>query len=132
MYSGSQKCLSAPPGGAPFAMSERAMEKLKGRKTKPATYNLDMNLIGDYWGWFNSRSYHPTGGPGGGVGGGWWGSAGVVVRVWLMCVCVCACVCVHVCVCVFAHACVVCLACARVHVCVNLTPPLLPLPPPQA
>ncbi|GBF94809.1 hypothetical protein Rsub_07981 [Raphidocelis subcapitata] len=50
MYSGSQKCLSAPPGGAPFAMSARAMEKLKGRKTKPATYNLDMNLIGDYWG----------------------------------------------------------------------------------
>jgi hypothetical protein len=48
MYSGSQKCLSAPPGGAPFAMSERAMEKLKGRKTKPATFNLDMNLIGDY------------------------------------------------------------------------------------
>lgn len=62
MYSGSQKCLSAPPGGAPFAMSERAMEKLKGRKTKPATFNLDMNLIGDYWGWFNSRSYHHTGG----------------------------------------------------------------------
>lgn len=48
MCSGSQKCLSAPPGGAPFAMSERAMEKLKGRKTKPATFNLDMNLIGDY------------------------------------------------------------------------------------
>ncbi|KAI8464731.1 MAG: alanine-glyoxylate transaminase [Monoraphidium minutum] len=61
MYSGSQKCLSAPPGGAPFAMSERAMEKLRGRKTKPATFNLDMNLIGDYWGWFGSRSYHHTG-----------------------------------------------------------------------
>ncbi|KIY99826.1 Serine--pyruvate aminotransferase [Monoraphidium neglectum] len=61
MYSGSQKCLSAPPGGAPFALSERALEKLKGRKTKPATFNLDMNLIGDYWGWFNSRSYHHTG-----------------------------------------------------------------------
>jgi alanine-glyoxylate transaminase/serine-glyoxylate transaminase/serine-pyruvate transaminase len=50
MYSGSQKCLSAPPGGAPFAMSARALEKLRGRKTKPATYNLDMNLIGDYVG----------------------------------------------------------------------------------
>jgi hypothetical protein len=48
--SGSQKCLSAPPGGAPFALSERALEKLKGRKTKPATFNLDMNLIGDYVG----------------------------------------------------------------------------------
>ena len=21
----------------------------------------DLNLIGDYWGWFNSRSYHHTG-----------------------------------------------------------------------
>ena len=30
-------------------MSERAMEKLKGRKTKPASYLLDMNLMGDYW-----------------------------------------------------------------------------------
>ena len=30
-------------------MSERAMQKLKGRKTKPASYLLDMNLMGDYW-----------------------------------------------------------------------------------
>lgn len=37
------------------------MDKLRSRKTKPATYNLDMNLIGDYWGWFGSRSYHHTG-----------------------------------------------------------------------
>lgn len=28
-------------------MSERAMEKLQNRKTKPATFNLDMNLIGE-------------------------------------------------------------------------------------
>jgi hypothetical protein len=26
-------------------MSQRAVDKLKGRKTKPATYNLDLNLI---------------------------------------------------------------------------------------
>ena len=37
IYSGSQKCLSGPPGAAPFFMSERAMAKLQGRKTKPAT-----------------------------------------------------------------------------------------------
>lgn len=36
-------------GAAPFFMSERAMEKLQSRKSKPATFNLDMNLIGDYW-----------------------------------------------------------------------------------
>ncbi|KAF8062065.1 Agxt [Scenedesmus sp. PABB004] len=61
IYSGSQKCLSGPPGAAPFFMSERAMEKLQSRATKPATFNLDMNLIGDYWGWFGKRSYHHTG-----------------------------------------------------------------------
>lgn len=42
-------------------MSERAMEKLHSRKSKPATFNLDMNLIGDYWGWYGKRSYHHTG-----------------------------------------------------------------------
>jgi alanine-glyoxylate transaminase/serine-glyoxylate transaminase/serine-pyruvate transaminase len=61
IYSGSQKCLSGPPGAAPFFMSERAMEKLQSRKSKPATFNLDMNLIGDYWGWYGKRSYHHTG-----------------------------------------------------------------------
>eukprot|EP00894_Picocystis_sp_ML_P002433 jgi/Pico_ML_1/52950/g3583.t2 len=62
MYSGSQKALSCPPGAAPFIMSENAMRKLKNRKTPPATYNLDMNLIGAYWGWFgNQRFYHHTG-----------------------------------------------------------------------
>ncbi|KAA6421055.1 MAG: alanine-glyoxylate transaminase [Trebouxia sp. A1-2] len=55
MYSGSQKCA------APFFMSERAMKKLKGRKTKVATYMLDMNLVGDYWGWYGKRWYHHTG-----------------------------------------------------------------------
>jgi len=61
IYSGSQKCLSAPPGAAPFFMSERALNKLMNRKTKPATFNLDMTMIGDYWGWFDKRSYHHTG-----------------------------------------------------------------------
>lgn len=30
-------------------MSERAMQKLQGRKTKVASYYFDMNLVGDYW-----------------------------------------------------------------------------------
>ncbi|KIZ02593.1 Serine--pyruvate aminotransferase [Monoraphidium neglectum] len=60
-YTGSQKCLSAPPGAAPLFLGPRAIEKLRGRGTKPATYNLDLNLIGDYWGWFGKRSYHHTG-----------------------------------------------------------------------
>ena len=133
IYSGSQKCLSAPPGAAPLMLNERAMQKLKNRKTKvrggdgamvvgwwlsvglrswrrggcwrwraavlrlaacvscsarvhlptfsnasprpdPPThcrcrrsplqvrsYYLDLNLVGDYWGWFGGRSYHHTG-----------------------------------------------------------------------
>ena len=61
IYSGAQKCLSAPPGSAPLFLSERALEKIKNRKTKVRSYYLDMNLVGDYWGWFGGRSYHHTG-----------------------------------------------------------------------
>ncbi|BDA46134.1 Serine-pyruvate aminotransferase, mitochondrial [Coccomyxa sp. Obi] len=61
IYSGSQKVLAAPPGGAPLFLSQRALDKVRARKTKPGSYNLDLNLIGDYWGWFGSRSYHHTG-----------------------------------------------------------------------
>ena len=41
----------------------QALGALLARKTKPATYNLDMNLIAGYWGWFtpSTRSYHHTG-----------------------------------------------------------------------
>lgn len=60
IYSGSQKVLAAPPGVAPFFLSERALHKIRNRKTKPRTFALDLNLIGDYWGWFGSRSYHHT------------------------------------------------------------------------
>ena len=59
MHNAAKPSLSA--GAAPFFMSERAMKKLKGRKTKVATYNLDMNLVGDYWGWYGKRWYHHTG-----------------------------------------------------------------------
>ena len=34
IYSGSQKCLSAPPGAAPFMLNDRALEKVKSRKSK--------------------------------------------------------------------------------------------------
>ena len=61
IYSGAQKCLSAPPAGAPLFFGPRAMEKLKSRKTKVRSYYLDMLLVGDYWGWYGSRSYHHTG-----------------------------------------------------------------------
>ncbi len=49
-YSGSQKCLGAPPGSAPFSMSQRARDKLAARKTKVASYYFDANLFGANWG----------------------------------------------------------------------------------
>ena len=61
IYSGSQKCLSGPSGAAPFFMSERAMAKLQARQTPVQSFMLDAKLFGDYWGWFDKRSYHHTG-----------------------------------------------------------------------
>ncbi|KAK3272986.1 hypothetical protein CYMTET_18752 [Cymbomonas tetramitiformis] len=61
IYSGAQKVFGCPPGASPFFMSDAAMEKLQSRKTTVATYNMDMKLIGDYWGWYGGRSYHHTG-----------------------------------------------------------------------
>jgi aspartate aminotransferase-like enzyme len=122
VYTGSQKCLSAPPGAAPLMLNDRALAKVRGRKTKVRaaacaaasgwaggwwvagrrssrrgllahcssagprvlfphmpllmplllmllpprllqvqSYYFDLNLVGDYWGWFGSRSYHHTG-----------------------------------------------------------------------
>lgn len=34
IYSGSQKCLSAPPGAAPLMLNDKALQKIKSRKTK--------------------------------------------------------------------------------------------------
>lgn len=49
LYTGSQKCLAAPPGAAPLMLNERALAKIKGRKTKVQSYYFDLNLVGDYW-----------------------------------------------------------------------------------
>jgi alanine-glyoxylate transaminase/serine-glyoxylate transaminase/serine-pyruvate transaminase len=58
-YSGSQKCLNCPPGIAPLTMGERAIEKLKARKTKVANWYLDMSMLMSYWG-SGTRTYHHT------------------------------------------------------------------------
>lgn len=57
-YSGSQKCLNCPPGIAPLTFGERALAKLKSRKTKVANWYLDMTQIMKYWG--GQRTYHHT------------------------------------------------------------------------
>jgi alanine-glyoxylate transaminase / serine-glyoxylate transaminase / serine-pyruvate transaminase len=57
-YSGSQKCLSAPPGLSPASFSERALAKLRARKTKVPSWYLDLGMIAAYWG--GERAYHHT------------------------------------------------------------------------
>ena len=57
-YSGTQKCLSCPPGLAPITFSPKAMEKIKGRASKVQSWYLDMNMVGKYWG--SERTYHHT------------------------------------------------------------------------
>ncbi len=58
IYSGTQKCLSCPPGLSPVSFSERAREVLTQRKTPAQSWYLDLNLIGQYFG--GSRVYHHT------------------------------------------------------------------------
>lgn len=57
-YSGSQKCLSCPPGASPITFGPRAVEVLNNRKTKVANWYLDLTGIGKYWG--KERTYHHT------------------------------------------------------------------------
>ncbi len=57
-YSATQKCLAAPPGLSPVAMSPRAMEVVASRDTKPASWYLDLALIANYWG--GDHVYHHT------------------------------------------------------------------------
>ncbi len=58
VYSGTQKCLSCPPGLAPVSFGPRAMEAIQARKTKIQSWYLDMTMIGRYWG--SDRAYHHT------------------------------------------------------------------------
>lgn len=57
-YSGTQKCLSCPPGLAPITLSERAVETLRKRKSKVQSWYLDLTMVEKYWG--AERTYHHT------------------------------------------------------------------------
>lgn len=60
IYSGTQKCLSAPPGLSPVSFSARAVEVIKSRKHKVVSWFLDMNLVMGYWNGGKKRAYHHT------------------------------------------------------------------------
>jgi len=57
-YSGTQKCLSCPPGLAPITFGDRAMAAIRNRKQKVQSWYLDMSMIERYWG--QERFYHHT------------------------------------------------------------------------
>lgn len=61
VYSGTQKCLSCPPGLAPVSLGPRALEKLDARKTKPQSWYLDVTMLRKYYlGGGGGRLYHHT------------------------------------------------------------------------
>lgn len=57
-YAGTQKALSCPPGLAPVTFSERALEKIRARRSMPSSWYLDVGLLLNYWG--SERVYHHT------------------------------------------------------------------------
>ena len=58
VYSGSQKCLSCPPGMSPITLGPRAIEVLNNRKSQVKSWYLDLSSIQKYWG--KERTYHHT------------------------------------------------------------------------
>src|SRR5262249_19519414 len=48
-YSGTQKCLSCPPGLSPVTLSPRAVEALLSRKKKVQSWYLDLTMVRQYW-----------------------------------------------------------------------------------
>jgi len=58
VYSGTQKCLSCPPGLAPVTFSPRAVEVMEARTVPVASWYLDMSMVRSYWG--GQRAYHHT------------------------------------------------------------------------
>jgi alanine-glyoxylate transaminase/serine-glyoxylate transaminase/serine-pyruvate transaminase len=58
IYSGTQKCLSCPPGLAPVSFNQRAMDVILSRKTKVQSWYLDVTMLARYWG--QERVYHHT------------------------------------------------------------------------
>lgn len=57
-YSGTQKCLSCPPGLSPVSFNEKAVKVLENRKSKVQSWYLDLTMIRNYWG--KERFYHHT------------------------------------------------------------------------
>lgn len=59
IYSGTQKCISAPPGLSPVSFSQAAVKVMEQRKTKVQSWYLDLSMVRDYWAGAK-RAYHHT------------------------------------------------------------------------
>ncbi|MGH7286885.1 MAG: pyridoxal-phosphate-dependent aminotransferase family protein [Myxococcota bacterium] len=57
-YSGTQKCLSCPPGLSPVCFSPRAVERVRARRTAVQSWYFDVTLLSAYYG--SERVYHHT------------------------------------------------------------------------
>ena len=57
-YSGTQKCLSCPPGLAPVTFSPAAQEAMRKRDRTVQSWYLDLSMLEKYWG--EDRVYHHT------------------------------------------------------------------------
>ncbi len=62
VFSGTQKCLSCPPGLSPVSFSPRALEVMDTRKTKVQSWYLDVSMLRNYYtgGGSGGRAYHHT------------------------------------------------------------------------
>ncbi len=58
VFSGTQKCLSVPPGLAPITLGPAALDALDERRSPPPSWYLDLDLVRHYWG--PQRTYHHT------------------------------------------------------------------------
>lgn len=57
-FSGTQKCLSVPPGLSPITFSAQALQRIEQRATPITSWYLDATMIRRYWG--SERVYHHT------------------------------------------------------------------------
>lgn len=60
VYSGTQKCLSCPPGISLITFSDPAAERVKSRNTPVQSWFLDLSLLMAYWEGEGARTYHHT------------------------------------------------------------------------
>ena len=60
VYSGTQKCLSCPPGISPITLSEKAVAAIKARNRPIQSWFQDLSLVMGYWGGGAKRAYHHT------------------------------------------------------------------------